>query len=408
MEYSAPEWKIKDIVERIRKIIESDDVVKARELATVLGKVAILDRAFGKIVRVGLRRCHHLLGGAVIVGGTIEKPNWEALVYLDKQAREELKLIKHHIENQNGYRVQNSLETMRIEARGRVLEVEDKPKLNEEEEYSVLVSDASDRQAFIYEANEFKVVEEFAFSEDERKMGSGRRELRAVLKMLEEKTQELKKCKKRIYWITDSQNMFYFLKRGSRKWDIQEDIIRIKKKEQELGISVIPIWQPRETEEIVWADLGSKGFRSTDEWGIDKGTFKEIQLELGVKATIDGFATSRNKKCDRFYSLYPQVGSLGVNFFAQDLQEEEVYWLCPPVSKVPEVIKKLNNSSCCVTAILAFPEWGSHPAMMAIQQHGIWIKKVESFVYKNPFYTRYSEASNMFRGKLKFRFLAVL
>ena len=77
-------------------------------------------------------------------------------------------------------------------------------------------------------------------------MGSGRRELRAVKNFLNLHKTELEKCEKKIFWITDSQNLFYFLRRGSR----QKDVVEIIRREHELGISIIPIWTPRE---IVWS-----------------------------------------------------------------------------------------------------------------------------------------------------------
>ena len=79
----------------------------------------------------------------------------------------------------------------------------------------------------------------------------------------------------------------------------------IKVLDKRYWIEVIPIWQPRFTVYIILADLGSKQYRSTDEWSMDSTTFKKIQTTLRVKDTVDGFATSEDALCTTFFSKYP-------------------------------------------------------------------------------------------------------
>ena len=116
------------------------------------------------------------------------------------------------------------------------------------------------------------------------------------------------------------------MKKGSRRKDIQETVLKIKEWERQLGIRIAPIWKPRTVSDIVMADLGSKMYKSTDEWGINMALLKKIQRYVGEEVTIDGFATGANKRVPRFFSKYPQKGMLGMNFFAQDLESGEVYW----------------------------------------------------------------------------------
>ena len=66
-----------------------------------------------------------------------------------------------------------------------------------------------------------------------------------------------------------------------------------------------------------------------------------------------------NKICDRFFSLIPQTGASGVNFFAQVLYSEEIYFCCPPVSQILPCFKKLVSQPG-LTAILLIPDWKSH------------------------------------------------
>ena len=57
---------------------------------------------------------------------------------------------------------------------------------------------------------------------------------------------------------------------------------------------------------------------------MDSGTFKKVINYLGLKPTKDGFPTSINTKCEKYFSKYPKVGSSGLNFFAHKLDQENV------------------------------------------------------------------------------------
>ena len=178
----------------------------------------------------------------------------------------------------------------------------------------------------MFEAEKFRIVEEFAFDQEEMSYGSGHRELQAVIKTLEKHKERIAIDRTVIYWVSDSKNVNHLLKKGSRRRDIQETVLKIKEWERQLGIRIVPIWKPRTVSDIVMADLGSKMYKSTDEWGINMALLKKIQRYVGEEVTIDGFATGANKRVPRFFSKYPQKGMLGMNFFAQDLESGEVYW----------------------------------------------------------------------------------
>ena len=42
--------------------------------------------------------------------------------------------------------------------------------------------------------------------------------------------------------------------------------------------------------------------------------------------------------CVLFYSKIPQIGSIGVNFLAQDLKENVKYFCCPPVKMIGRAV----------------------------------------------------------------------
>ena len=58
---------------------------------------------------------------------------------------------------------------------------------------------------------------------------------------------------------------------------------------------------------------------------------------MGALITVDCFANSINAKVSRFYSLFFQPGSLGVDSLAFDWGQENC-WLVPPVCLIPRAL----------------------------------------------------------------------
>ena len=358
LEYTLPLWKVKETIKRLEELMDKvrkHELIPARTVSKAMGKCIAAKRSHGPGVQIGLRHTQHMLGKQTCWRGPEEEPNWDILVKLDKQSLDEMEYVKKLLQGMNGYLIPLHREVQIYEKDGvsfRTIET-----FRPEEQSRVFCSDASDKYAFVFEADNFNIVEEFAFSEEDIRTGSGHRELLAVAKTLKKHKHGLVGSGTRFYWITDSKNVYHFLKRGSRKREVQQTILAIKKWEAELGIRIIPIWKPRTTNELVMADIGSKMYQSTDEWAIDHTTFQKIQKFAGMKVTIDAFATSANKMVDRFYSKYPQIGSLGLDFFAQNLRHEEVYWITPPVTKVLDAINHVLHAEDMVVAFISFPEW---------------------------------------------------
>ena len=65
--------------------------------------------------------------------------------------------------------------------------------------------------------------------------------------------------------------------------------------------------------------------KSTDKCSIDSNSYLEICRYFEHKPTIDCFASTKNRKCKRFFNQMPQEGSIGINFFVQQLEKNEVY-----------------------------------------------------------------------------------
>ena len=283
----------------------------------------------------------------------------------------------------------------------------DKLDFDIEKKLKIMASDASEAVAFIYEAEKFSLVDEFHFTEREKEFGSGRRELLSISKALEFRQDAFKNAGP-VYWLTDSMNVFYFLKRGSRHYWIQEEVLKIKIAELNLGCEIVPIWQPRTQIHMVLADLGSKIYKSTDEWSIDRASFNKICRNFGVTATVDGFATRENSLLPRFFSKVPQVGTEGVNFFAQTLSDQEVYWLQPPVELITKVIKFVLQSKAGVIAIISFPEWPLSIFWPFVIKGDHFSPFVRAATYNRPTYMSFNDSSNIFRGTKRFRHISIM
>ena len=103
-----------------------------------------------------------------------------------------------------------------------------------------------------------------------------------------------------------------------------------------------------------------------------------IQRRLKTTCTIDGFATSENKRMKKFFSKYPQVGTSGLDFFSMELLEGEVYWLCPPVKEVVRTINRIRTCGSEIKAIISFPNWkGADFWPKLLQNRQTWKRDVQ-------------------------------
>lgn len=408
MEYSLTEEKRSHIIreiETLKERVKNQESIPAKEIAGVLGKVVSVKKSHGPGVQIGLRHCQHVLGLAVCPSHDIEQPEWNVNVKLDRQSEKELEYVQSLLVKSNAYPIPVQKEVQIYESSGVSFRVTETHR--HQETHSVFISDASDKVAFVFEAEKFRMVEEFGFDQEEMSMGSGHRELQAVIKTLEKHKEKIAIDRTVIYWVSDSKNVYHFLKKGSRKKDIQRTVLRIKEWERQLGIRIVPIWKPRTVSDIALADLGSKMYKSTDEWGINMALFKKIQRYVGEKVTIDGFATSANKRVPRFFSIYPQIGMLGMDFFAQELTSGEVYWLNPPVKMVAKCIKKVLGAKSEVLAYISFPEWKSQNYWPMIVRGNHFAPFVSCAYYSHPCYIAYNDASRTIRGRKGFRFITI-
>ena len=221
----------------------------------------------------------------------------------------------------------------------------------------VFVSDASNIAVCSYSLTQddpFFFVDQL--QQHQTTMSSGFRELLAVKLALQARLRTKGPWEEatNVFWLTDSENLVVFLNKGSAKRLVQDLVLEIMDLAKQLNIMVLPIHLRREDPRIQMADAGSR-IRDSDVWSLDSGSFTQLDKKFGP-FTIDLFADSSNAKASRFYSDFLCPGTLGIDAFTHSWQGENA-WICPPVSKIMKVIRKLKQSR--LTALLVVPAWQS-------------------------------------------------
>jgi hypothetical protein len=151
-----------------------------------------------------------------------------------------------------------------------------------------------------------------------------------------------------------------FLKKGSRKPEVQKIVFQIVLLLSDMQTSIEPIHLLREDPRIQVADDGSKKL-DTDNWSVDVFTINELRQQFHLE--MDLFANSLNRVCKRFCSLYYEEESSAIDAFTIDWSEQGFLWICPPVSELIKVWQRLNQmckvkaSTCPVRGLLILPIW---------------------------------------------------
>ena len=355
MKYECSLEKQSKYLKSIGDLLEthrSQGFIKAKQLASVLGKLQSLHRSHGSIVRLMLRNAQHELGIVVVVSG------WSADVVLT-MGLVELEFFLHYLPMFNGTHIPVSRDSICTIEQSEVHNMICNVVMTNNDIPGLMVSDASSKYVYLYYQEEIQTVLDYEFDIGQQQWGSGRRELMAIQIFLEYCVSTKKELKyPTIYWQCDSNNVYYYMTIGSRNLNIQRDILQVKLLELQLGIHVVPIWTSREHARIRMADDGSKEHLSTDNWGISRDSLQEIFVTLQCHPTVDAFANETNNICNKFYSLFPQNSSQGINYFSQMLSSNEIYYICAPTKLIGAAFRKFLNTPD-LTAIFTIPLWYS-------------------------------------------------
>lgn len=250
------------------------------------------------------------------------------------------------------------------------------------------------------------MINEYMFKPEEREMSSGARELLAVREAFNSHNSFFRAQKGSvIIWMTDSQVCHSFLTKGSRVQEIQEILLDIKCLEYEFDIKIYPKWTPREDVHLQLADTGSKMNISKEEYGVSHEDFINIQEVLGMRCTIDGFASSKSRRTYKFISICPQIESMDVDFFMHNMSSAEIYYCHPPVNCIKRVLSKLIQYTN-VRILLVVPIWPSYSYWNSLIDTGYFNWFIKDYFIFRPWFVSFSERG-MFRGYKPFPMLAL-
>ena len=98
--------------------------------------------------------------------------------------------------------------------------------------------------------------------------------------------------------------------------------------------------------------------------------------------TLDCFASNLSHKLPRFFSKYWCQGTYGIDAFAYNWSEENV-WLVPPQTLIPKVLA--HCALCKAKGVLIVPKWISAPYWPMIKTADGWAQGIKLlFEYGKP------------------------
>jgi hypothetical protein len=345
MMVSSPVTKLLKIEELVKDTLRRQEV-PVKHLAKIMGKIISIEPSHGLLARVATR------SGYAAIAQHTEENNWKGNIWLQDNVRKELAFLMQVLQTRNGSPIKSSLTEVRIETiiPNPVARKDTIP--NHDRGQTVVVSDASDAKAFVYELTRgSKTILSCNFDTNQRKLSSGARELLSIAFTVKQWNVQ-KRSGFNVYWVTDSENVVSFIKKGSRRPEIQAILFELVELCHQMKINIEPIHLKREDPRIQLADEGTRHLDS-DNWSIDFISFKWFQDQFQLD--VDLFADNLNKRLPRFCSLYYSEGTEGVDAFASCWKEKGHLWLCPPVSLLIKVAQRIRNAEC--KGILVLPVW---------------------------------------------------
>ena len=350
MEVKASKKKVAKTQAEIKQLLGRTQT-PVKHLAKVLGIITSLEPSHGMSARISTR------SGYSALAEHTETFGWKGLIHLSEGMHREIKFFEEGINERNGSPIKSKLRQIRLEM---ILENPIAKKMTldfHKQAGEIMVSDASDNKVYVYNlASTERTILEANFTQEQRSWASGARELLGLLFTLRQWRESGQMKKSNIYWMTDSENMVTFIKKGSRRPQIQTLAFEIAQITSELGIQIEPIHLLRQDPRIEKADEGSKN-KDTDNWSLDAWSFSMLQSQLSEPFETDLFADCNNKRTETFFSLFYSEGTCGTDAFAQDWTKLGNLWICPPVAQLINVHRRIEDTKC--RGMIVFPFWES-------------------------------------------------
>ena len=412
MIYCLPDFKINHLKNLIQEVISfhtEGKKIEARMFAKLLGSLVSGQRALGPLIRVSLRSGHVLLDRSVT-----EAQSWQTSFHLSQRVIQDLRFIFDIMQAENGQPIIKGRtgETCNklFPGAGHMIPTSERPirtQFSTEILGGKVTSDSSDWKKFAY-SKDFKIVFSEEMTLTEQQLSSSHRELLSASGAVQNNKEYFRgetSAHKLFYWLTDSQNLETWSRKGSLISEVQQELMILFRLQSELNMRIIFVWAPRDHPSIALADEGSK-FLDTDDWSICNTSYGAIQIINGSRFTCDVFASSSTNKVSKFYSKVPSVGSSGINAFAQDWRFD-VNFVCPPVKLIPAVIHHLSMQQC--QGVLVIPEWRTAIFWPLITTDGVHyietIQKIHRFA--PDFHCQYLSSHSVFRTGNKVNMVAL-
>ena len=189
---AVTEEKIKALKAHLRQV--TDEVAtKARDLASVTGKIMFMSLAIGPVSRLMTRSMYALLSS---------RQYWGRPLFMTSEAKAELKFWASQIDHINGKEIWHSPSAVRV-----------------------VYSDASATGYGGFTVEYGCHVAHGPWSAEEMTQSSTWRKLKAVRMVLESLVPKLKN--ERVRWFSDNQNVVMILNIGSKKPDLQKEALAV-------------------------------------------------------------------------------------------------------------------------------------------------------------------------------------
>jgi len=220
------ERKRENIVKTVKETIEgAQRLMKAKTLARCIGLVVAAEPALGSIVPISLRASYSQLESAV------ENRGWGTSLLLNPEAVEGLKFLIDNLSKFEGAAIRTSGTAISLlSILGPPSEFMKRAVIDchiPQENKQIWASDASGFGVCSYSLDT-KIKFMAGLTQEEMRFSSGHRELLAVLKTLQMVHATVRDPKPTtVFWITDSENLAAFLKKGSSKAHIQKDVFKV-------------------------------------------------------------------------------------------------------------------------------------------------------------------------------------
>ena len=319
--------RIEKILNTIKQVIESAFQISARQLASLVGQIISTGPVVGNIARIMTRHC------SMSIAST---PTWDTAFQLDDYCKREIYFWSDNLSHFN------------------------------------------ERDCFFYKAPSFFVYSDASqtgcgsiitmndsllchkmWLPHESVQSSTWRELAAIEFAILSFTELLKGS--HVKWFTDNQTAAKIVEVGSMHSELQKIAVRIFTICLNNAIKLDIQWIPRDLN--TKADYVSR-LIDLDDWEISNTWFKYLNSLWGPH-TIDCFANYYNNKLPRFFSRFWNPNSSGIDFFVQNLANENC-WAVPPVSLVAQALHYMWHQKATTTIVVPFwPSANFWPIIMS-------------------------------------------